>query len=144
MSTEERLLKLENAVLTLSELAVKVDARDDELEKNFRMLTELVVKANERMDKADERADNLENHFRVLTDLAVSANERMDTHTEWINTLGAAQANLIEGQANLDAKVAALTDAQIRTEEALAALTLRVDKLADTVERHIEGNNGKV
>lgn len=136
MTTEERLLKLDNAVLTLSELSVKADARIDRLEKNFSLL--------------EKNFSVLEKNFRILTELAVSANERMDTHTEWINKLGTAQANL-------EVKVGALTDAQIRTEESLrslgeaqkrteeslAALTKRVDKLADTVERHIEGHNGR-
>ncbi len=128
MTTEERLLKLENAVATLSDLAAKADARSGDMDK----------------------------HFRMLTELTVSASERMDTQMDWINTLGA-------GQAELEVKVAALTDAQIRTEEALASLaqaqkrteealtsltgrvdqlTTRVDKLADTVERYIEGRNG--
>ena len=127
MNTEERLLKIENAILALSELAAKADAR--------------AVIADARIDAHTEQIDMLragqvemEKNFRILTELAVSANERMNTHTEWINKLGATQANL-------DVKVDALADAQIRTEEALAALTKRVDKLADTVERHIE--NGR-
>ena len=115
MTTEERLLKLENAVATLSDKAVKADARSGDMDK----------------------------HFKMLTELAVSVSERMDTQMEWINTLGTAQANL-------EVKMAALADAQIHTEEALTSLTVRVDqltervdKLADTVERHIEGGNGR-
>lgn len=97
MTTEERLLRLENAVTTLSELAAKSDARTAELERSF----------------------------VTLTELAVSASERMDTHTEWINALGAAQAQL--------------TEAQAQTEQALASLTARVDQLSETVERYISG-----
>lgn len=37
-----------------------------------------------------------------------------------------------------DERIAALADAQIRTEEALAKLIEKLDRLAGTVERHIK------
>ena len=97
MTTEERLLKLENAFNTLAELAAK----------------------------SNERTSELEQSFVTLTQLAVSASERMDTQMGWINSLGAAQAELTQAQAN--------------TEKALASLTARVDQLSETVERYISG-----
>ena len=59
MTTEERLLKLENAVVTLSELAAKSDARTSDLDRYFRMLTELTVHADDRMDEFDKRLSAL-------------------------------------------------------------------------------------
>ena len=85
----------------------------------------------------DERLARLEQAFATLVRLTESASERMDTQEGWINDLGRAQAETNE-------KLAALVDAQIRTEDALrrlaesqvetnravAALTGRVDALA--------------
>ncbi|MGB8510932.1 MAG: hypothetical protein WCD76_21340 [Pyrinomonadaceae bacterium] len=80
MTTEERVLRLENAFASLSEIAAKVDLRTDAV------------------------VGMLQNH-----------EERFDDHTDWINQLGAAQAET-------ERKIAALVDAQIRTEDALARL----------------------
>jgi hypothetical protein len=44
----------------------------------------------------------------------------MDQHLRWINQLS-------EAQANSDAKIAALADAQIRTEETIRDLAARTD-----------------
>lgn len=59
----------------------------------------------------EERLVRLENAFATLTRLAESMDSRLNTQLSWINSLG-------EAQANSDAKIAALVDAQIRTEEA--------------------------
>jgi len=102
MTVEERVLRLENAFATLEELAARSDGRTSDLEKHFKMLTQLIV----------------------------SASERADTHEAWINRLG-------EAQANASAQIAALADAQIRTEEALTTLTARVDRIAALVEKNL-------
>jgi chromosome segregation ATPase len=91
----------------------------------------------------EERIVRLEQSFVILTQLARSADERMDTHQSWINDLAAAQANseakiaaltdaqiqsesrmneLRAAQANSDAKIAALADAQARTESSMDEL----------------------
>jgi chromosome segregation ATPase len=75
----------------------------------------------------EDRVLQLENSFRTLTQLAVSASERSDQQLAWINQLGTAQAET-------ETKLAALIDAQVRTEDALAALTVKVDALADKVD----------
>jgi predicted mannosyl-3-phosphoglycerate phosphatase (HAD superfamily) len=123
MTTEERLLRLENAFTTLSELAAK---------------------SNERHDSADDRLDKL------LT-LALSADERMSQQQAWINELGAeqvrlarAQADLTAAQGHLAAAQAELAAAQARTEAALAETNERLNNLINVVERFIsEGRNGK-
>lgn len=91
----------------------------------------------------EERVAELETAFVTLTKLAVSSSERMDTHGSWINALGNRMEELAAAQTNSETKIAALTDAQIKTEEALTALTVRVDRLSEIVERFItEGRNG--
>jgi hypothetical protein len=63
----------------------------------------------------DKRLADLEQSFVTLTRLTESASERADTHEDWINQLGKAQAET-------ETKLAALIDAQIKTEDAVRAL----------------------
>jgi chromosome segregation ATPase len=94
----------------------------------------------------------------TLLQLVRDHDGRSETQMNWINQLGAAQANteakvaaiadgmihLQEAQANSEAKISALAEAQGRTEEALARLTGRVDALSETVGRYIsERRNGE-
>jgi hypothetical protein len=96
MSTDERLLRLENAFTTLAELA----------------------------GGHNERISNIEQSFQTLVELARSADERMDQHLAWINQLG-------EAQANSEGRIAALANAQIKTDESLAKLAEAHAKLAE-------------
>jgi peptidoglycan hydrolase CwlO-like protein len=112
----------------------------------------------------DERVAQLESAFVTLTQLVRSHGERFDTHLAWINRLGEAQAELTAAQAELTAaqadteeKIAALVNAQIRTEDELRRLAAaqrhsevtaaeanaRLDRLAAMVERLMEGRNGQ-
>jgi uncharacterized protein YdgA (DUF945 family) len=59
-----------------------------------------------------------------LVKLAQSVDERMDTPLSWINRLG-------EAQANSEAKIAALADSQLRTEEIQRNSERKIDALAD-------------
>ncbi len=93
MSVEERVLRLENAFATLSELVAASESR-----------TNMMVTLLHRMD------------------------ERMDQQLTWINRLGSAQANT-------EGKLAALIDAQIRTEQTLTTLTERMTGLVGAQER---------
>ncbi len=116
MTTEERLLRLENAFATLSELAAR---------------------CNERHNNADDRLDKL------LT-LALSADERMSQHQVWINELGVGQARLAQAQAELTIAQGQLAAAQARTEAVVAETNERLNNLINVVERFIsEGRNGK-
>ena len=112
----------------------------------------------------EDRVAELESAFVTLTRLVQSHGERFDTHLDWINQLGAAQAELTvaqaglasaqaeltAAQANSEGKIAALVDAQIRTEDELRRLAeqsaqanARVDRLAEMVEQLMDGRNGK-
>lgn len=98
MTVEERVLRLENAFATLSELVAQEAARADTL-------------------------------LRIVRD----HDERMETQTGWINQLGAGQAELQRAQTEAEAKIAALADAQIRTEEAQAETNRQLRELAEIV-----------
>jgi DNA repair exonuclease SbcCD ATPase subunit len=97
MTTDERLLRLENAFTTLAELA----------------------------SSHHQRMSTLEQSFQTLVELARGAEERMDQHLSWINQLG-------DAQANSESRIAALADAQIRTDEALVKLIEAQTKLAES------------
>lgn len=95
----------------------------------------------------EERLARLEDAFVTLTRVVESIDSRLNTQLGWINSLGEAQVRLEAAQANSEAKIAALADAQIRTEEALTRLAQaqahtdqRLDALIDFVR---ELRNGK-
>jgi hypothetical protein len=106
MSVEDRVIQLESVVATLARLMEKADARA-------------------MRDAA--RTDSLERHFKMLTELAVRASERADDADAGLAEMRAAQANA-------DVRIAALADAQIRTEDALR-------KLIERDERRGNGSN---
>jgi chromosome segregation ATPase len=60
-------------------------------------------------DEPDSHMDDIKQSIKLLTQLALRAGERMD--------------DLEEAQANSERKIAALADAQIRTEDSLARLS---------------------
>ena len=99
MAAEERLLRLENAFVTLVELAAKADGR---------------------LDIVDDRLDQFDDRLDKLLTLALSGDERLSQHQLWLNELGAAQANS-------EARIAALADAQIRLAESQAQAQARID-----------------
>lgn len=90
----------------------------------------------------EDRVAQLETAFATLVQLVRGHGERFDTHLAWINRLG-------EASADSEQKIAALVDAQIRTEDELRRLAeqgtqanARIDRLAEMVERLTEGRNG--
>lgn len=68
------------------------------------------------IERVDARAARLEEGFQLLTQLIQGHSGQLDTQRDWINQLG-------EAQAESEQKIAALADAQIRTEDALARFT---------------------
>ena len=73
----------------------------------------------------DERLNNLQEFAGLMMQWARRAEERFEEFREGMNELRAAQANS-------EAKIAALADAQIRTETVVAALGERMKELAAT------------
>jgi chromosome segregation ATPase len=128
MTTEERVLRIENAFATLSELVAQSHESAAQSRARTDALTDLLT-------RTETRTADLENSFQLLTELARNASERADTHDAWINQLGAGQAELRAAQAESEHKIAALADAQIRTTDALK-------KLFERDERRGENGNG--
>ena len=79
-------------------------------------------------DRLEARVSDLERYFKMLVEMMRRHDERLD--------------DIQAEQSNADVRIAALADAQIKTEEALTTLTVRVDRLSEIVERFIEGRNG--
>jgi ABC-type transporter Mla subunit MlaD len=85
----------------------------------------------------ESRIKTVEEAMQALTQLAISASERADTHEQWINELAVEQVRLTRAQADL-------SEAQARTEIALAETNDRLNTLINVFERHLsEGRNGK-
>ncbi len=128
MTTEERVLRIENAFATLSELVAQSHELAAQAQRLAAESQALAAQSQELASRVSERTTNLERSIEILTELARNASERADTHDAWINQLGRAQAES-------EQKIAALADAQIRTEDALK-------KLFERDERRGENGNG--
>jgi hypothetical protein len=76
------------------------------------------MSVEDRVIKLETFAADVREHTRILTALLERHSERMDNHD-------AALAEMHAAQANADARIAALADAQIRTEDALRRLIER-------------------
>ncbi|HEY0384658.1 MAG TPA: hypothetical protein VGC64_01540 [Pyrinomonadaceae bacterium] len=119
MSIEERVIQLENAVQILARLAAKADRAQDITDDRLEKLTQLAVSFDERLDSLAAAQENSESKIAALADAQIRFDERMDS--------------LAAAQENSESRIAALADAQIRTEATLAALAIKVDKLADII-----------
>lgn len=82
----------------------------------------------QRVDKLEELAADVREFTKFLRDMIRRHDERLDEHDLTFH--------------EADAKIAALADAQIRTEDALTRLIGRVDKLTDAIERHTGDGHG--
>ena len=123
MSTDERLLRLENAFATLAELAAQSAVRADATDQRVDILTELMARSLRRTDTLAELVRATSAGLEMLTKLAQSMDERVVTQMDWLNELGAAQANA-------EARIAALADAQIRTDERIRSIESNLDALS--------------
>jgi exonuclease VII small subunit len=115
MSDDGRILRLENALTTLLELSANQERRVSRLEEGFVTLIELTRSHHEGMGEV--RIGQIE---------LSTAQAQLSTAQA---QLSAAQAELSIAQAETEHKLAALVDAQIRTEEVLARLGTRVSEI---------------
>ena len=120
MSADDIILRLENAMATLAELAADQERRTARLEESTARLEESFVLLVELTRRHDERLDELR---------AAQAELRVG------------QDELRAAQAESEQKIAALADAHIRTEEALASLTGKVDTLIDIIQGGLNGRS---
>jgi chromosome segregation ATPase len=128
MSVEDRVLRLENAFATMSELAAGLQSRTD-------TLAELAA-------KSESRTDNLAQMMNSLVQLAVSASERADTHESWINALGSQAEELAAAQVELTKAQARTESSLAETNERLAETNERLNSLINVVERFISERHG--
>jgi hypothetical protein len=89
----------------------------------------------ERVIKLEEYAADVREYTKLLTALIQRHDDRLDEHAtmfheanQSIAALADAQIRTEEAQANADARIAALADAQIRTEDALRKLIERDER----------------
>ncbi|MBA3767362.1 MAG: hypothetical protein H0W99_10310 [Acidobacteria bacterium] len=115
-------------------------------------LEQAFLALNTLAKRADERHDSVSESIKLLTQMIQHHDERFDRSEAEQSNADARIAALADAQirtedalkelsatqSNADTRIAALADAQIKTEEALAKLTEKLDSLADTVERHIK------
>lgn len=95
------------------------------------------MSVEDRVLKLEGFAADVREMTRVLTELIRRHDERLDEHTQRLDDhaqrLAEHEQRLAEQESaerNLTAKLEALVDAQIRTEDALQRLTEKVDRLA--------------
>jgi septal ring factor EnvC (AmiA/AmiB activator) len=105
-------------------LANRADERHDSVSESIKLLTQMIQHHDERFDRSEAEQSNADARIAALADAQIRT--------------GDALKELSAAQSNADTRIAALADAQIKTEEALAKLTGKLDRLADTVERHIK------
>jgi hypothetical protein len=114
-----RLTRLENAFVTLVDLARTADGRLDHMSQN--------------VNQHESRLARLEASFVTLVDLAQNTGERLDDVTGAINTLSRVTVALAEAQTHTNTKLAELAEAGARTDE-------RLNVLINIVERQISKN----
>jgi hypothetical protein len=103
--SEERNLRLENAMATLAEISAQHDERLAAAERTNQTLRELAADHQQLIANMQRRVTGLEESRAMLVEL-------LRSHHDGITEMRAAQANA-------DAKIAALAAAQIRTEAAM-------------------------
>ena len=136
-------LRLENSLQTLTELAANQSERVNRVETSLQTLTELAVSQSGRIN-------GVENSIQTLTEVAADQVKLMANLQRRVKGLEESSGTVVEllqshhdgmtelraAQADADAKIAALADAQIRTEATLERsnerLQLSLSRLAES------------
>lgn len=124
MSTEDRVLRLENAFATLVELAAE---------------------QNRRMNDHQRRVDRLEESLVTLIELTRSHHEGLDEVKAELMTAQAdterKMGTLADAQIRAEERAAGLTDAMRRLADAQVHTDERLDALIDIVESRLGGQS---
>ena len=156
MSEDERILRLENAISTLAELAAEQQRLSEEQQRQAAEQQQLIADRQRLIADQQRRTARLEEAFVAVTDM-------LRRHEDSFDELRAAQAEtdqklaaLVDAQARADdemskvreaqaeagQKIAALVDAQVRIEEAhtrgTEGLRASLTELAETMKRLAE------
>ncbi len=78
MATEERLLRLENAYITLSDLAARAEERAAKVDERLDTLTELALNFDSRMDGVTETQARTEANLAALTTIVGEIGIKVD------------------------------------------------------------------
>jgi chromosome segregation ATPase len=130
--------------------ADNLEGRVSDLEQSFKMLVEMVRRHDTKNAELSTKNDELSQSFVTVVEL-------LRSHDEWLKEGREVQSNvdqriaaLVDAQIRTeeagrraDERIAALAEAQTRTDEAITRLTVRLDRLTETVDRYIEGRNGR-
>ena len=136
MSTDDRILRLENAMATLAELTANQEGRIARLEESTMRFEESMARLQESTTHLQASMTHMQESFVMLVELARS-------HDEGLDELRTMQVELSAAQAESERKIAALADAHIRTEEALAHLTEKVDVIIDIIQGGLNGRSAE-
>jgi chromosome segregation ATPase len=118
--SEDRILRLENAMATLAEISAQHDERLAAIERSNQRLEQTVQSLKELTADIQRRVTRLEESYVTVVEL-------LRSHHDGITELRAAQANA-------EAKIAALADAQIQSER-------KLDALIDIVRGRLNGQS---
>lgn len=141
MTDRERIERLENALTTLAEQTARNDRRWAELSER---MAEQSAKHEMKMEELATVASRSERREQVLLELAAdfrrllgNHERRISDHTRLLEVLtekllrhDESIDELKAGQSDFDHKLAALTDAHLQTEEAMAEAGRKIDALA--------------
>jgi chromosome segregation ATPase len=130
--------------------ADKLEEGVSDLEQHFKMLVEMVRRHDTKNTELSTRNAELSQSFVTVVKLLQRHDQRLDEAREAqpdtdrrIAALVDAQIRTEEAGRHADERIAALAVAQNRTDEAISRLTARLDHLTETVDRYIEGRNGQ-
>ena len=116
---------------------------NEETQKAVEFLIEQQAQFVARMGKDEARLARLEESFVMLVELARVADQRMDRIDQRLDRFDERMAALLEAQARTDAKLAELADAQSKLTEAQAHTDERLNALIDVVDRIIRKDNNE-
>jgi predicted aspartyl protease len=132
---ESRAARLEEAFVTLVEIARVADERLDALNKKTEFILNQQAHAAARLESDESRLARLEDSFRTLVELARIRDERLDSTDRRLDIFDDRMASVAEAQARTDGKLAELAHAQLQTDH-------RLNKLIEHVDRYVSRNGG--
>ena len=132
--SEDRILRLENAMATLAEISAQHDERlaaiersNQRLEQTAQRLEQTVQSLEQTVQSLKDLTADVQRRVTRLEESYVAVVELLRSHHDGITELRAAQANT-------EAKIAALADAQIQSER-------KLDALIDIVRSRLNGQS---
>lgn len=107
------------------------------------LLVRFAQATRERLAANDRRSQELDEKFAVLLDAQIRSEDRAaEIDREAKERAAEFDREAKERAADFDRKIAALVDAQMRTEEVVMKVGERIDNLTLVVERHIADGHG--